>query len=246
MKKILLLLAGVSLLGLLSGCGDFDASRYVQGLLNTRYRDDHRITLEMDMATEKEAEENYQLFLNTELDTVIKGLIVSEAQREEFTDAFAQIHNSVKFTVGKAKKQKDKSYLVPVSYEKMHVIAPAMAAYQTRMEEQLQTWTEEAIAGDPVPSQEEMTNQLTLLLADCLKKSCGSAVYDPAETINIRVYLEGDVYTVSDEDLHTISRALLDIDGTAGDVPAEESTDEENTDGETIAEEDTTENAAAE
>lgn len=242
MKKLLptsklgILLTGISLLGLLSGCASFDASRYVQGLLNTMYRDDHRITLELDLASEQEAEAHYQSFLNTQLDTVIQGLTVPEEQREAFTEAFEQIHDSVKFTVGEAKQQKDNSYLVPISYEKMHVIAPAMTSYQTQMEEQLQTWTEDAIAGDPVPSQEEMTNQLTLLLADCLKKACGSAVYDPAETINIRVYEENDVYTISEDELKTLSMALLDMDGSAGDAPTEEASSEEATGEEDAAE----------
>lgn len=229
-SKLLILLAGISLLGLLSGCTSFDASRYVQGLLNTMYRDDHRISLELDLASEQEAEEHYQSFLNTQLDTVLQeltGLHVSEEQREAFTDAFEQIHDSVKFTVGEAKKQKDDSYLVPVSCEKMHIIAPALASYQTKIEEQLQSWTEDAIAGDPVPSQEEMTNQLILLLAECLQKSCGSAAYDPAETINVRVYEKNDVYTVSEEDLQTISMALLDMDGTAEDTLTEEASSEE-------------------
>lgn len=237
--KLLILLAGISLLGLLSGCASFDASRYVQGLLNTMYRDDHRITLELDLASEQEAEEHYRSFLNTQLDTVLlelTGLNMSEEQREAFTDAFEQIHDSVKFTVGEAKKQKDDSYLVPVSCEKMHVIAPALASYQTKMEEQLQSWTEDAIAGDSVPSQEEMTNQLILLLAECLQKSCGSAAYDPSETINVRVYAKNDVYTVSEEDLQTISMALLDMDGTAEDALTEEASSEEATGEEDAAE----------
>ena len=71
MKKVALMLCAVLAIGMMAGCGSFDASAYVKAVLDNSYKNDSTGYVDQKIATKEEAEEIYNQGLDQELDALI-------------------------------------------------------------------------------------------------------------------------------------------------------------------------------
>lgn len=214
MKKLSIIAACLALIGLLGGCGSkFDASGYVKALLDNSYKNDSTQFVSMKIGTADEAAKLYEQGLNAEADAMLEMVGgVSEEKTQEIKDVFANILAGAKYTVGEAEKQDDKSYVVTVKYEQMQVFGPAAEAYMEDVIDMRDEWTAAAMAGEEIPSEDEMVAAVIDSLIDCFNEYSQNATYAGPETTTIRIELVDNVYTPNQSDLLNLETVLFDID----------------------------------
>ena len=80
----------------------------------------------------------------------------------------------------------------------------------------LNTYTEEIAAATEdtaeIPSEEEINEKIFTILKDALKQSLDNVTYEGEATITMHVELNGNMYSVNEEDLKNMEMALFDID----------------------------------
>ncbi|MGN0305851.1 MAG: hypothetical protein ACI4D2_06820 [Lachnospiraceae bacterium] len=213
MKKLALTLIAVLTAGLLAACGNsFDASRYINALLDNSYKNDSTAFVEMKIGTEEEAKALYEQGLQAEIDAMLTDMDISEKQLEGFRTIIGEILGRAKYTVGEAKKQGDGSYVVTVTYEQLNVFVPAMEAYYAVIEQMLTDWTEAALAGEETPTEEEMMAQMIDELKVCLEDALANATYDEPVTTTITIELVDKVYTPREADLLDLETKMFDVE----------------------------------
>ena len=213
MRKISALCAGVLLLGTLAACSQFDASGYVKAILDNSYYNDATGIVEQEIGTAEEAAAIYEQGIEAQVATVNAELEISDALTEEYRQFFKDLYASVKYTVGEAVEVDKETLEVTVTYEKMYVFTEAVVTYQAKLTEMAEVWTEAALAGEEVPTDEQMNEQLFAILKDCLKAELAEASYDAPATMTIRVQLIDNVWTPNQEDLLNLEYSLFDFEG---------------------------------
>lgn len=206
-KKIALALVCVMMVGILGGCGaKFDAAAYLKATLDNSYKNDSSGLVKLKIGTAEEAAKIYEEGIDTEINALLQGYNISEELEQEFRNAFKDMFSKVKYTVGEAEKQKDGSYKVKVTYEKMIIFAPMMEDYMAAVMN---------LQGDPTVaslSQDQQMEKLMELMKDSLKSAMGSVTYEDPKELTIRIELQNKVYTPNTNDLAKLEIALFDMD----------------------------------
>lgn len=211
-KKLALILAGVMMMGLLGGCGSFDASAYLIALLDNSYKNDSTAMVEQDIATAEDASAIYEEGLGAELDAIMSSANISEDQAEGMREAIVAMLANVKYTVGEAEKQEDDSYVVTVTYEQMQVFGPTMDNYMAAVETMVNEWTEAAAAGEETPTEDEMLEEIITVFVTTLEDAIANATYAEPQTTTVRIELTDGAYAPNEEDLQNLEYVLFDND----------------------------------
>ena len=108
MKKVALMLCAVLAIGMMAGCGSFDASAYVKAVLDNSYKNDSTGYVDQKIATKEEAEKIYNQGLDQEMDAFISGagISVSDEIKADFRQLFADLYAATDYTVGESEFQK--------------------------------------------------------------------------------------------------------------------------------------------
>lgn len=212
MRKVALVLASVMMMGLLSGCGSFDASAYLAALLDNSYKNDSTAIVEQKIATAEEAAALYEEGLDTKIDVFVSSFGISEEQAESLRASIADMLSKVKYTVGEAEKQDDDSYVVTVTYEQMNVFAPLLENYMATVEEMVNAWTEAALAGEATPSEDEMMDEVLTAFGTTLDEVLANVTYAEPQTMTVRIELVDGMYTPNETDLYNLENVLFDND----------------------------------
>ena len=117
--------------------GGFDASKYVQGVLNNIYLGDSAAYMEMVDITAEEAKEEYEQGVEVEADFFLQyyGLdTVSDEVYQEIVDMYHQIYSKSKFEVKEAVKNGD-DFNVEVVISPIDVIVNSEDAISAAVDE---------------------------------------------------------------------------------------------------------------
>lgn len=212
MRKVALVLASVMMMGLLSGCGSFDASAYLAALLDNSYKNDSTAIVEQKIATAEEAAALYEEGLDAELESIASSAGISAEQAESLRASIADMLSKAKYTVGEAEKQDDDSYVVTVTYEQMNVFAPLLENYMATVEEMVNAWTEAALAGEATPSEDEMMDEVLAAFGTTLEEVLANVTYAEPQTMTVRIELVDGMYKPNESDLYNLEYALFDND----------------------------------
>lgn len=215
MKKLSLILAGALTVGLLGGCGNsFDAAAYAKALLDNSYKNDSTQFVAMKIGTAEEAADLYNQGLDANVDAMVSsaGGSISTEQAESFRQVFADIYGGAKYTVGEAEKQGDDTFVVTITYEQMNVFEPAMNAYMEEVNNMVEEWTAAATAGEEVPSEAEMSEQIITKYRDCFVDSLANVTYDEPATATLRIELIDNVWTPNEDDVMNLEMVFFDME----------------------------------
>lgn len=208
-------LTGVMVCFFLAGCGSsFDAAAYAEALLNNSYKNDSAQFVSLGIGTAEEAAELYEEGLDANVDAMVAsaGGSVTEEQAESFRQIFTDIYKGAKYTVGEAEKQDDGSYVVTITYEQMNVFESAMTSYLDEVNALVEEWTEAYSAGEEVPSDEEMNEQILSMYKDCFIDSLANATYDEPATATLRIELIDNVWTPNEDDIMNLELVFFDME----------------------------------
>lgn len=207
LKKIVFLLVGMCIAGLLGGCtSDSDARAYLQALLDASYKNDAETFVEIKLGTKEEAQALYEQGIDTGVGAFCGRLGVSDEYREEFRRIYIDMLGKVRYDVGKAQKQSDGSFTVTVSYEKMNIFRPALELYQDNVAAMVNEWASSA----DKPSEEEMVREVVLQFKESMETVLADVQYDEADTMTVRIELVDNVYTPNADDVAELEKALFD------------------------------------
>lgn len=199
----------VMLCSLLMACGKkLDASGYLQAMLDLSYKGDVTAYVEMELGTAEEATALFEQGIDSEMSFFKEKLNMSEELEADFRSLFKEIYGKANYTVGEAKAQKDGSYLVEITYERLKVFEPALTSYNEKIASLPETWA----AMETTPTQDEMLEDMTEILRDALRESIENAAYEAQETMTIRIELIDNVYTPNSQDVISLEKALFDSD----------------------------------
>lgn len=214
MKKLAVIMSCITMVGMLAGCAKFDASAYLQAILDNSYKNDSTAIVESGIATAEEAAAIYEQGLDAEVAAVTASAGFTEEQLEGMRDVMADMLANAKYTVGEAEAQDDGSYVVTVTYEKMIVFGPAIENYMAEAEALATKWTEAALAGENVGSEEELTQEIIDLFGTTLAESAANATYEAPQTTTVRIEMVDEVYQPNQDDLMNLEMLLFDTDVT--------------------------------
>jgi len=212
MKKIALIMSCVMMTGMLAGCAKFDASAYLAALLDNSYKNDSTALVELGIGTEEEAAAIYEQGLDTEMQALTSTAGISADQVEGLRDVIADMLAGAKYTVGEAEAQDDGSYVVTVTYEQMKVFGPTIDNYMAETEALVAEWTEAALAGEEVASEDELMAEVIGLFETVLADAVANATYDAPQTTTVRIEKVDNAYQPNTEDLTNLEYLLFDSD----------------------------------
>lgn len=205
--KILFLLIGVLLLGIVSGCtSDKSVKTYLQALLDASYKNDSGAFVEMKLGTAEEAQALYEQGIDTGLDVFCSRLGVYDEYKEDFRQIYMDMLGKVHYTVENAEKQSDGSYIVTVTYEKMNIFKPALALHQENVAAMTDEW---ANASEP-PAEEEMVAAVYTEFKNSMETVLAEVQYDAAASLTVRIELVDNVYTPNTADIAELEKVLFD------------------------------------
>jgi len=205
--RILFVLFGVLMTGMLSGCtSDKSVRTYLQALLDASYKNDPAAFVEMELGTAEEAQALYNQGIDTGIGVFCSRLGVSDNYREEFRQVYMDMLGKVRYTVEDAQKQSDGSYVVTVSYEKMNIFKPAMALHQENVAAMMEEWANTSER----PSEEEMVAAVCSTFKNSMETVLAEVQYDAAASMTVRVELINNVYTPNTADIEELEKALFD------------------------------------
>lgn len=194
---------------LLSACGSkLDAQAYLQAMLDLSYKNDATAYVNMDLGTAEEAQALFERGIDSEMSFFKEKLNMTEEIESDFRSLFQEIYGKAKYTVGKAEKQEDGSYIVEITYERMKIFEPALALYNKNIESLPAEWE----AMEETPTQEEMLEDMTEILRDALRESLENVEYDAPQTLTITIELIENIYTPNSQDVVKLEKALFDSD----------------------------------
>jgi len=212
MRKETVLLTGILLLTSMAACSKFDANAYVKAILDNAYYNDATGILELGISTEEDATAVYNKGVESLVDVTLSNVTVSEALEAEYRQFYKDLYANVKYTVGEVTEIDENTYEVSVTCEKLFVFGKANSVYEAELQLLAETWTEAALAGEEVPSDEEKYEQFFTLYKDCLRAELEKAVYDVPVTLKLKVEKVNNIWTLNVEDRLNVEYALIDFE----------------------------------
>lgn len=206
-QKIIFLLISIVAVSTLSGCtSDKKVKNYLQALLDTSYKNDAAIFVDMKLGSEEEAQELYERGIDTGVGVFCSKLGVPDAYRESFRQVYMDMLGKVRYTVDTAEKQSDGSYVVTVTYEKMNIFKPALERYQEAVAALAASWQD---AEEP-PAEEALAESVYMEFRNSMESVLSEVQYDEAATMTVRIELLENIYTPNTEDIAELEKALFD------------------------------------
>ena len=213
MKKMAAaVVAMVTALALTACAGGFDASKYVNGVLNNIYLGDSTGYMELVEITAEEAKEEYEQGISVEADFFLQyyGLdSVSDDVYQQIVDMYKQIYSKSKFEVKEAVKNGD-DYNVEVVVSPIDVIVNS--------EEAISTAVDDFVANanpDDYTDEQVLNDDLAKLVIKVINDNMANLGYQAEKSIIVKVEKDAQgYYGISDDAIGLLDQDLTALDHT--------------------------------
>lgn len=212
MRKLSVFCVAMLLVGTLGACSKFDAGGYLKAVLDNVYKNDSTSIVALEFGTAEESAVVYEKGIDSLMDISLSNIAISEELKAEYREFFKNLYASTKYTVGEAVEVDDTTFEVTVTCEKLNVFANAFTAYEGKQAELVAAWTETALAGGEVPTDEEKYEQFFTLYKDCLNAELAKASYAAPVTATVRVESTDGVWEANQEDIQSLGYVLIDFE----------------------------------
>lgn len=215
MKRLSVFLTGILLLGAFAACTgeEFDAGAYLKAILDNSYYGDATAIVEQEIGTAEEAAMLYEQGIDAQMNAMFTGVTLSDALSAEYRQFYKDLYSSVRYTIGEAAEIDENTIEVTVTYERMNLFVNAMTAYETKITELVEAWTQAALNNEEVPSDEAMNEELFATLKECMTTALAEVSYEEPADLTIRIELADDEWKPNQEDLLKLENALFDFEG---------------------------------
>ncbi|MCR5799727.1 MAG: hypothetical protein K6G69_06580 [Lachnospiraceae bacterium] len=215
-KRLAIVMATLMSVVCLAGCG-FDASKYVQGILDNSYKGEPSLMMETCKVSQEEANAVYE----DAIDEMVRAAVgvgyssMSEDYKTKYSDSYKRMFSMVDYQVGESKTESDGSFTVDVTCRKMNFFVP----YGARVEELVTEYTAEIQKQyeetGVYPSDQEINEKAYQLDVDTINEVLNSVEYaSDTEVVTVHVVKSatGNTYEIKNSDIEALQYALLDIE----------------------------------
>lgn len=195
------LLSAVMMVSMVACGSGFDAAAYVDSCLDLLTKGETAEYMKMTDRTEEQATSDYEGNIDNMVN-MMSGMGLSDELLEGYRQMYKDLYSKAKYEVKEAKKMDDKDgYVVTVEIQQMTGIF-------TGLTDELQT--EFAAQATEDMSQTEQYELMYQLMLDKLNERLANVEYKDAQTLEIEVVGENNVYGITSEGYTLIDEALLD------------------------------------
>lgn len=195
------LLSAVMMVSMVACGSGFDAAAYVDSCLDLLTKGETKEYMKMTDRTEEQATSDYEGNIDNMVN-MMSGMGLSDELLEGYRQMYKDLYSKAKYEVKEAKKMDDKDgYVVTVEIQQMTGIF-------TGLTDELQT--EFAAQATEDMSQTEQYELMYQLMLDKLNERLANVEYKDAQTLEIEVVGENNVYGITSEGYTLIDEALLD------------------------------------
>ena len=206
-KMAAAVVAMVTALALTACAGGFDASKYVQGVLNNIYLGDSAAYMEMVDITAEEAKEEYEQGVEVEADFFLQyyGLdTVSDEVYQEIVDMYHQIYSKSKFEVKEAVKNGD-DFNVEVVISPIDVIVNSEDAISAAVDEFIANAN-----ADDYADEQAVNDALAKLVVDTINGNMANLGYQTEKSIIVKVEKDAQgYYGISDDAISALDQDMI-------------------------------------
>lgn len=195
------LLSAVMMVSMVACGSGFDAAAYVDSCLDLLTKGETAEYMKMTNRTEEQAISDYEGNIDNMVN-MMSGMGLSDELLEGYRQMYKDLYSKAKYEVKEAKKMDDKDgYVVTVEIQQMTGIF-------TGLTDELQTEFAAQVTEDM--SQAEQTELLYQMWLDKMNERLANIEYKDAQTLEIEVVGENNVYGITSEGYTLIDEALLD------------------------------------
>ena len=204
LKKILIgVSVGVMILASVVGVylyvNRFDASKYVQAVLDVSYKNKTTLYQEVADVSEKEAKAVFE----KNLDATMQGFDASDmpdSLKGKYRELFGEIAKKVNYTVGEAQKEKDGTYIVSVKVKPITLFTDTYDLFLSRAEQYAKEVTDHVTKGAQMPTDEVLKEQAEV-----------GMLYGRAEDVVLHIEKEGrGNYGIRQKDMKKLDGLLIE------------------------------------
>ena len=206
-KRLTLSLILVFVLTTFTGRGGFNAKSYTKACLDLLCSGETKKYASVTGLSEEAATDTYNTFINQEMDS-LKTIGVSDDKADDFRTLFIDIYKKADYKVGKATKNDDGSFTVPVTIRQFKIFNTATQNAQQKLNDKAieQEKAEEKL------SDEELSALFIDYWYDELKAGLEDGEYADKTEIKVDVTSTDGKYSLSTEQLQKIFNELFDAD----------------------------------
>lgn len=212
MKLVSVMLILIIVASMLGGCGaDFDARRYVQGMLDCYIKGEFEDYQFMTDATEEEARIEYDSYYSF-VEASYEGFqLTDDSVLDELAIAYKELYQSARYAANEAVKNEDGSYSVEVDISPLTVVTEYNEnIYNERLAEIEEPFFAE-IENGVEHTQAEYDQLVVELDLQLVKEMIDNVTYGDPMSITVTVFEdESDgLYYLSDEDFWKLDAAIF-------------------------------------
>lgn len=186
----------------------FDATGYVQAVLDASTRGEFEEYIKLTKSTEQDAQAEFDEVLDAFMEE-FDSVEISDELKDDYRQLYKDMLAKTKYTVSEA-TDSDDIYTVEVSVEPLNVFE----GYSEETEEALTDYQNELSANyedsGEVPSEEEIVEDTFKIVYDVLKARVDGAINDPAQKVVVTVSKNAEgYYTIDDESYEDLFGLLI-------------------------------------
>ncbi len=187
----------------------FDATGYVQAVLDASTRGEFEEYIKLTKSTEQDAQAEFDEVLDAFM-TEFESVEISDDLKENYRQLYKEMLAKTKYTVSEA-TDSDGVYTVEVSVEPLNVFE----GYKEETEAALTDYQNELTASyedsGELPSEDEIVEETFKIVYDILKARVDDAAYNPAQKIAVTVAKNAEGYYTIDDGSYEALFSLLII-----------------------------------
>lgn len=197
------LLSAVMMVSMVACAGKFDAAKYVQSCMDLLTKGETEDYVEMTGRTEEQAQDDYESNIESMV-SMMDGFGLSDATLDGYRQLYKDLYAKSKYEVkGAEKMDGEDGYVVTVEIQQMTGVFNGLT-------DELMTAFQEQATEDM--TDDELNELIYSLMLEKLQERLDSIEYKDAQTIEVEVVGENNVYSITDEGYTLIDNALLDTE----------------------------------
>ncbi len=208
---IVAVLAAAAAGGIYAYINRYNAADYVKAVLDVSYKGETEAYREITGVSQEEAE---KIFADN-LDATMEGFettAMPEKLKPRYRELFAELAESVSYTVEKPERQKDGSYTVNVMVKPITLFSDTYDTFQKKAKEYADQVTDSVMEGNEMPTEEEMQNRVYEIYYDVLREALDKgSLYGEVKDVSVRVEKTGMTSFEADkEDMDFLDSLLIE------------------------------------
>lgn len=208
--KRIVCLFGILSTVLLIGCTRFDASSYVQAMLDASYKGKTEQYIEVTGKSDKEAEAIFREKIDATMAEFTTEKLSDELE-VKYETLFGNLMRQMYYKVGEAQKEENGSYAVTVTAKPILLFDETYEEFQKRAEIYAKEVTDQVSKGGGMPTEETMRREVYRIYYEVLDERMKTGVsYGKAKDIQVHLVRRQDgTYEFASQDLEALDALLI-------------------------------------